>query len=77
MYKNSIKVQNRGKGRRLTARNVENLSGGIEELRISLGIINQPETPFEEQSGENSFGLEEVLAGIGIIALAGIVNVCY
>jgi len=70
------KAQHRGKSRRLSGRNVENLRNGIESLRIALGISNQPE-PQVDPPGEEGFGIDEVLAGMGLITLAGIVNICF
>lgn len=75
MGKNSIvKAQNRGKRRRLSTGNVDNIYDGIESLRVSMGIENEPEyAPGESNADE--FGIVEFFAGIGIVAFAGLVNV--
>lgn len=66
--------QNRGKGRPLTARGVENIHNGLDGLRLALGVPNIPEEP-QEGKKQDDFGIEAVLAGIGLIAIGGLVNI--
>lgn len=77
MSRNAVnKAQNRGRRRRLTTKNIDNLNNGIDVLKGELGIGNEPEPVYDEpkMSGVLQFGLTEALGGFFLIAAAAIVN---
>ena len=76
MSRNKVnRAQNRGKSGKLTAKNADHLQAGVDRLIAELGI--QPSPPYEEPVKEDGFGMAEVLAGFGLFAMVGLLNMYY
>jgi hypothetical protein len=43
-------------------------------LRLALGVPNTPEEP-QESTNQDDFSVEAVLAGVGLVAIGGLVNI--
>ena len=70
------KAQNRGKRRRLSTKNIDNLCQSVDALKAEMGIGTEPVPPYEEprHGGTFQFGLTEAMMGFALIATAAIIN---
>jgi len=60
---------------RVTPEHADQLQAGVDRLIAELGI--QPSPPYEEPMKEDGFGMAEVLAGFGLFAMVGLLNMYY
>jgi len=75
MSRNKVnRAQNRGKRRRLSTKNIDNLCQSVDALKVEMGIGTEPEPAYDEPKNGIEFGLTEVLGGFFLIATTAIIN---
>lgn len=62
---------------RVTTKHADQLQAGVDRLMVELDV--QPIPPYEEPtpSVDDGFGLAEVIAGVSLFAMVGLLNMYY